>query len=105
LSAASRPSHISQFLKVLSKTIISDRIFRSGGSYEAINKHTETACNNEGGNTKMNATAIDNQIKLSDENLAEFSKATKIAYYKLFRKNGLITDRQFEILMKMQSAK
>ena len=56
----------------------------------------------------MNGTqtlTADSPLALSGENLSEFKKAMKIGYYKIFRKNGLITDKQFEILMKMQSEK
>ena len=45
----------------------------------------------------------ENNLTLTGENLKAFKKAMKIAYYKTFRKNGLITDKQFEILMKMQN--
>jgi len=52
----------------------------------------------------MNAVMAQNEtITLTGENLEAFKKAMKIAYYKTFRKNGLITDKQFEILMKMQN--
>ncbi|MDR2569179.1 MAG: hypothetical protein LBD23_02630 [Oscillospiraceae bacterium] len=53
-------------------------------------------------NTTQSA-ALDNPLVLTGDNLAEFKKAMKIGYYKIFRKNGLINDRQFEVLMKMQT--
>ena len=48
-------------------------------------------------------TTPENKITLTGENISEFRKAMKIGYYKIFRKNGLISDKQFEILMKMQT--
>ena len=54
----------------------------------------------------MNATTVmknEAALTLTGENFEAFKKAMKIAYYKTFRKNGLITDKQFEILMKMQN--
>jgi len=48
---------------------------------------------------------IEAPITLTGDALAEFKKAMKIGYYKIFRKNGLLTDTQFETLMKMQSEK
>ena len=48
---------------------------------------------------------LENSIALTGDALAEFKKAMKIGYYKIFRKNGLLTDTQFETLMKMQSEK
>ena len=50
-----------------------------------------------------NTAIIDNSIILTGDALAEFKKAMKISYYKIFKKNGLITEKQFEVLMKMQT--
>jgi len=54
----------------------------------------------------MNTAVMKNEtaLTLTGENLKAFKKAMKIAYYKTFRKDGLITDKQFEILMKMQNS-
>ena len=51
----------------------------------------------------IQTTALETPIALTNDNLAEFKKAMKIGYYKIFRKNGLINDWQFETLMKMQN--
>jgi hypothetical protein len=57
-----------------------------------------------GGNmTNTQAATLENPITLTSENLNEFKKSVKISYYKIFRKKGLLTERQFETLMKMQS--
>ena len=45
---------------------------------------------------------IDGGIVIPADCSTDFIKAMKIAYYKTFRKNGLISDSQFDILMKMQ---
>jgi hypothetical protein len=54
-------------------------------------------------NNTTESIAIENSPLLTKEELTAFTKAMKIGYYKIFRKNGLITDSQFEALMKMQS--
>ena len=41
-------------------------------------------------------------IELSDEDKKAFIKAMKIGYYKEFHKQGLITDKQLEMLISMQ---
>lgn len=41
-------------------------------------------------------------IELSAENKLAFIKAMKIGYYKEFHKQGLITDKQLEMLIAMQ---
>ena len=41
-------------------------------------------------------------IKLSTEDKIAFIKAMKIGYYKEFHKQGLITDRQLEMLIALQ---
>ena len=41
-------------------------------------------------------------IKLSTEDKIAFIKAMKIVYYKEFHKQGLITDRQLEMLIALQ---
>ena len=41
-------------------------------------------------------------IELSEEDKIAFIKAMKIGYYKEFHKQGLITDKQLEILIAMQ---
>ena len=41
-------------------------------------------------------------IKLSAEDKIAFIKAMKIGYYKEFHKQGLITDKQLEMLIAMQ---
>ena len=41
-------------------------------------------------------------IELSDEDKIAFIKAMKIGYYKEFHKQGLITDKQLEMLIAMQ---
>lgn len=51
----------------------------------------------------IKTATLESPITLTDENLNEFRKAMKVGYYKIFRKNGLINDKQFEILMKMQT--
>jgi hypothetical protein len=53
--------------------------------------------------TNSQALENNNPITLTGDALNEFRKSMKIGYYKIFRKNGLITDKQFEVLMKMQS--
>jgi hypothetical protein len=53
--------------------------------------------------TNTQAATIENPITLTGENLSEFKRTVKISYYKIFRKKGLLTERQFETLMKMQS--
>ena len=46
-----------------------------------------------------------NNITLPIDCLDEFKTAMKIGYYKILLKNGLISDAQFESLMKMQAQK
>ena len=41
-------------------------------------------------------------IELSEEDKIAFIKAMKIGYYKEFHKQGLITDRQLEMLIALQ---
>ena len=41
-------------------------------------------------------------IELSAENKFAFIKAIKIGYYKEFHKQGLITDKQLEMLIALQ---
>ena len=41
-------------------------------------------------------------IELSEEDKIAFIKAMKIGYYKEFHKQGLITDKQLEMLISMQ---
>ena len=41
-------------------------------------------------------------IELSEEDKIAFIKAMKIGYYKEFHKQGLITDKQLEMLIAMQ---
>ena len=41
-------------------------------------------------------------IELSAEDKIAFIKAMKIGYYKEFHKQGLITDKQLEMLISMQ---
>lgn len=54
-------------------------------------------------NTETAVMPKNTSLTLTGESLEAFKKAMKIGYYKIFRKNGLITDKQFEILMKMQT--
>jgi len=44
----------------------------------------------------MNKTT---ELTLSSQNLTAFKKAMKTAYYRIFYKNGLITDKQLETLL------
>ena len=41
-------------------------------------------------------------IELSEEDKIAFIKAMKIGYYKEFHKQGLITDKQLEMLIALQ---
>jgi len=84
--------------------------FSFGVAFNAILDLTNTASQSKPLRSKkgkkkkiMNQIITENPITLTGENLIEFIKAMKIGYYKIFRKNGLITDRQFEILMQMQA--
>ena len=43
-----------------------------------------------------------NEIELPNECLEAFYKAMKIGYYKEFLKRGLISQEQFDLLMKIQ---
>ncbi|MBR1751434.1 MAG: hypothetical protein IJ740_11255 [Ruminococcus sp.] len=43
-------------------------------------------------------------IELSEEDKIAFIKAMKIGYYKEFHKQGLITDKQLEMLIAMQDS-
>ncbi len=43
-----------------------------------------------------------NKIEIPEESRLEFIKAMKIGYYKEFHKQGLITDQQLEMLIKLQ---
>lgn len=43
-----------------------------------------------------------NKIEIPEESRLAFVKAMKIGYYKEFRKQGLITDQQLEMLIELQ---
>ncbi len=44
-----------------------------------------------------------NQIEIPEECMNDFVKAMKIGYYKQLHKQGLVTDRQLEMLIGMQN--
>lgn len=47
----------------------------------------------------------ENNIEIPEECMNDFVKAMKIGYYKELHKQGLITDRQLEILIEMNTVK
>ena len=53
-------------------------------------------------NTQQEKTGALDMTNLSEENLNELLKAMKIGFYKDFRKRGLLTDEQLEMLIIMQ---
>lgn len=53
--------------------------------------------------SKITENKRNNQIEILEECVNDFVKVMKIGYYKQLHKQGLVTDRQLEMLIGMQN--